>query len=93
MTLIELIEQASDKAKEIISANPTITNVWFEFKDLPVKEIEDRSKKINREYDVVHRDGKDVLRLQCHDPYDYRLTMFAYSRPVTVVKPEFFLEA
>lgn len=92
MTLIEQVEQATKQAKEILSANPKITNVWFELKDIPVSEIQERSKEIERDYNVVRRDGKDVLSLQVHDRYDHIVTIFAYSKPIKLVKPEFVLE-
>lgn len=93
MTLTEQIEQAQKQAEALLSENPQMTNIWFEFKDIPVSEIEARVKEVGRDYDVVNRDGKDVLRLQCHGLHDYRLTMFAYSKPVKLVKPEFVTEA
>lgn len=64
MTLIEQIKQANQRAKEIMAANPDITSLWFEFKNISVSEIESRSKEVDREYTVVSREEKDVLQLQ-----------------------------
>lgn len=92
MTLNEQIKQANERAKEIMLANPDITNLWFQFKNIPVSEIEERSKEVERDYTVVNREEKDVLQLQCHDRYNSNVTMFAYSKPVKLTKPEFVLE-
>ena len=91
-TLNDKIKEAMELADRIIKDNPTITNIWFEFKNIKVSEIEHRAKEIGRDYDIVERDGKDVLRFQCHDRHNFNCTMFAYSVPVKMIKPEYILE-
>mgnify|MGYP001388059211 CR=1 FL=1 len=89
-SLKEKIIKSKELANKIQLDHPEICSITMHFFDVPYQEIEDYSKEINDQVDVVKRDGKDLLRLLCTNGNP--LVLFAYSGPVRVLAPNYTYE-
>lgn len=84
-TLAEQLAAITAKHKEIMKANPMISSIWYEIKDIPFAELQAWAKenKVGMGYCEVYR----AMRVQAsasHKWKDPTMTLFIYSRKGTV---------
>lgn len=86
-TLLEKIEEAINIAKQYQKDNKAITNIWFEFNDVDLKELRSAGKKYGSEPQFDESLNKMRLQISKIDGY----TIFCYSR-VLKVKQHFVID-
>ncbi len=79
MTLKEKVELMYSQTKDIMDANPTITNVWFELNDIPMEELREAEGGTKMYYSGSHK------RMVIQNPFgrcDVVTTIFLRSKEV-----------